>query len=233
MAQDPDPASAVPDAGEPESAWYLWPTRQARRIYDWTLAWATTKYAVPALAVLAFLEASFFPIPPDALLIPMCLAKRERSLVYAAICTAGSVTGAVLGYYIGMTLWHSLGVAEACPGFDGGAMAFSYVPGFTCDKFATVQEFYQGNAWLAIFGAAFSVIPFKIFTVSAGVFEVGLVTLLSASAVGRGMRFFLVAGLVRAFGEHIRSFIEKRFDLVVLVATVLLVAAIVALKALH
>lgn len=210
--------------------WYRWPTHQLRRLYAWTLSWANSRFAVPALALLAFVEASFFPIPPDVLLMAMCLGKPKRSLVYAAVCSAGSVSGAVLGWYIGVSLWASLGVPAECPEFGGGAWMFAYVPGFSCHKFETVQGLYHDNAWMALFTAAFTPIPFKIFTIAAGVFHVGLATLLAASAVGRSARFFLVAGLIWKFGPGVRRFIEKRFELLTLLFTALLVGGFVLVK---
>ncbi|MCZ7684844.1 MAG: VTT domain-containing protein, partial [Sandaracinaceae bacterium] len=131
-------------------------------------------------------RASFFPIPPDVLLMAMSLGKPKRAFYYAAVCTAGSVLGGLLGFYIGVSLWRTLGVYDGCPGFEGGAFLFQYVPGFTCEQFAKVQELYQANAWLALFTAAFTPIPYKVFTIAAGVFQVAVPTLIFASVVGRG-----------------------------------------------
>ena len=213
--------------------WYRWPAVQIRRLYDWTIHWAGSRFAAPALFLLAFVEASFFPIPPDVLLTAMCLGKPKRGLLYAAVCSVGSVSGAVLGWYIGMSLWSALGTSATCPEFEGGAWMFEHIPGFSCAQFSVVQELYRDNAWMALFTAAFTLIPFKVFTIAAGVFDVALGTLLFASAVGRSARFFLVAGLIYKFGPQVRSFIEKRLELVTLVFTVLLVGAFVALKLLH
>ncbi|MFK7985784.1 MAG: YqaA family protein [Sandaracinaceae bacterium] len=218
---------SVADAPQP---WYRWPGAQVRRLYDWTLSWAGSRYSAPALFLLAFVEASFFPIPPDVLLMPMCLGKPKRSLVYASICSVGSVSGAVLGWYIGVSLWASLGVATECPEFGGGAWLFEYLPGFSCHKFETVQGLYESNAWVALFTAAFTPIPFKIFTIAAGVFQISLVTLLAASAVGRSARFFLVAGLIYKFGPEVKRFIEKRFELLTIAFTVLLLGGFALFK---
>ncbi len=224
--------AAEADAPPADAAipWYRWPTTRLRRLYDWTLGWADTRYAVPALAVLAFLEASFFPIPPDVLLMAMSLGKPKRAFHYAAVCTAGSVLGGLLGFYIGVSLWRTLGVYDGCPGFEGGAFLFQYVPGFTCEQFAKVQELYQANAWLALFTAAFTPIPYKVFTIAAGVFQVAIPTLIFASVVGRGARFFLVSGLIFFFGPKVRTFIERRFELLTLVFTVLLVGGFVLVR---
>ncbi len=219
-----------PAADRTPIPWYRWPTTTLRRLYQWTLSWAETRYAVPALALLAFVEASFFPIPPDVLLMAMCLGKPKSALRYAAICTAGSVLGGLLGWTIGMSLWRTLGVSEACPEFHGGGVLFQYVPSFTCESFEHVQHLYQDNAWMALFTAAFTPIPYKVFTIAAGVFEVAIPTLITASVVGRGARFFMVAGLIYRFGPSVRTFIERRFELLTLVFTALLVGGFVLIK---
>jgi len=122
-SDEPPPAEPVP--------WYRKPARWLRALYDWTLSWAETRYGTPALFVLAFVEASFFPIPPDVLLMALALSRPRRSFLYGAVCTAGSVTGAILGWYIGFGLWSSLGVAEGCPEYGGGGWLFAHVPGFS------------------------------------------------------------------------------------------------------
>jgi len=222
MAEDAERAVPLP--------WYRWPAAQVRRLYDWTLSWAGSRYAVPALAILAFVEASFFPIPPDVLLMAMALGKPKRAFVYSAVCTLGSVAGALLGYFIGWSLWTGLGTFHECAQFEGGALFFEYVPGFSCEKFETVQVLYDENAPLYLFAAAFTPIPFKVFTIAAGVFQISLAVLLGASVVGRGARFFLVGGLIYFFGPRVREFIEKRFELLTLAFTVLLIGGFVAFK---
>lgn len=211
-------------------AWYRRPALWIRRIYDWTLSWAETKYGLPALFVLAFIEASFFPIPPDVLLMALALSKPKRAFAYAAVCTAGSVLGGLLGWYIGYGLWAGMGVAAECPEYAGGAWLFDHVPGFKCTVFAKVQELYADNAWMALFTAAFTPIPYKVFTIAAGVFQIALPTLVAASVVGRGARFFLVSGLIFAFGPRIKEFIEKRFEVLTIVFTILLVGGFVVIK---
>ncbi len=210
--------------------WYRWPTTRLRRLYDWTLSWADTRFAVPALFTLAFVEASFFPIPPDVLLMAMCLGKPKRALRYATVCTAGSVIGGLLGWTIGVQLWRTMGVFDGCPEFAGGGALFEYVPSFTCHNFDVVRQAYQSNAWMALFTAAFTPIPYKVFTIAAGVFQVAIPTLIGASAVGRGARFFLVAGMIYFFGPKVRTFIERRFELLTLVFTVLLIGGFVLIK---
>jgi len=210
--------------------WYRKPAQWLRRTYDWTLHWAQTPYGTPALFVLAFMEASFFPIPPDVLLMALALGKPKRAFVYSAVCTVGSVTGALLGWYIGFGLWASFGVPEACPEYGGGAWLFDHIPGFACDKFEKVAALYEDNAWMALFTAAFTPIPYKIFTIAAGVFQISIGTLVAASIVGRGARFFLVGGLIWKFGPPIKRFIERRFELMTLIFTVLLIGGFVLIK---
>ncbi len=220
------------DAGPPVTAtpWYRQPLSWLRRLYDWVLHWAETPYGTPALFVLAFVEASFFPIPPDVLLMALALSRPKRSLFYAGVCTAGSVSGALLGWTIGYGLWSSMGVYEACPELGGGAWLFEHVPGFACEKFAKVGALYDDNAWMTLFTAAFTPIPYKIFTVAAGVFQISLATLVAASIVGRGARFFLVGGLIWKFGPPIKEFIEKRFELMTILFTVLLIGGFLLVK---
>lgn len=210
--------------------WYRKPALWVRAMYDWTLHWAQTRYGTPALFLLAFMEASFFPIPPDVLLMALALGKPQRAFMYSAVCTVGSVTGALLGWYIGFGLWASMGVHDACPEYGGGAWIFDHIPGFACGKFETVARLYDDNAWMALFTAAFTPIPYKIFTIAAGVFQISIGTLLAASVVGRGARFFLVGGLIWKFGPPIKRFIEKRFELMTLIFTLLLVGGFLLIK---
>jgi membrane protein YqaA with SNARE-associated domain len=210
--------------------WYRRPVAWVRRLYHWTLAWAESRYGTPALGTLAFIEASFFPIPPDVLLIALCLSKPQRAFFYAAVCTVGSVAGGLFGWFIGRAIWASLGVFAECPEYAGGAFFFEHVPSFDCSTFGKVQDLYADNAWLALFSAAFTPIPYKIFTIAAGVFQVGLPVLIGASVIGRGARFFLVAGLIHKFGAPVKEFIEKRFEVLTLVFTALLIGGFLAVK---
>ncbi len=210
--------------------WLGAPMRWVRRLYDWTLHWAETPYGVPALFVVAFAEASFFPIPPDVILLALTLGTPRRAPRFVAVCTAGSVLGAVLGWWLGLGLWASMGVSAACPQFEGGGWLFDNVPGFHCGAFETVQRLYRDNAVMALFTAAFTPIPFKVFTVAAGVFGIPLATLVGASLAGRFARFALIGGLIYFFGARVRDFIERRFELLTVAFTVLLVGGFVAIK---
>lgn len=204
-----------PDSGAiaPPAAPRSWsPPALLRRLYDWTLHWAETRWGPVALGLLAFTESSFFPIPPDPLLMALALGQPRKSWRFASLCTAGSVVGGVAGYFIGLYLWGTV-----------DQFFFRYVPGFTEKNFLYVQARYQENAFLAIFAAAFTPIPYKVFTVASGVFQTGLAVLVSASVLGRGMRFFLVAGLLRWIGEPAKRFIDRYFNLLTIAFLVLLV----------
>lgn len=183
-----------------------------RSLYDWVIGWAQTPYGVIALFLLAFAEASFFPIPPDVLLIALCVGERTRSFWFALVCTAGSVAGGIFGYLIGWGLWASV-----------DQLFFNYVPGFTEEVFAAVQGYYDTYNFWIVFVAAFTPIPYKVITIAAGVFGINFVMFLIASTVGRAARMFLVAGLLYAFGEPIRAFIDRYFNLL----TILLIAGII------
>lgn len=192
-----------------------------RRLYDWVLSWADTPYGTPALAVLAFAEASFFPIPPDVLQMALSVSKPKRSFYYATVATIFSVLGAFLGYYIGFALWESMGeTLMAC------------VPGLDQELIDKVRVRYNENAFLAIAGAAFTPIPYKIFTIAAGLSNVSLWILLIASIIGRGARFYLMAGLVRMFGPGVKELIERYFGIATLLMFVLLVGGFLVVKVL-
>lgn len=190
-----------------------------RRLYDWVLSLADTPYAVPALFFLAMAESSFFPLPPDILLLALCIARPKRAFVFAAWCLAGSVIGGVIGYYLGLGLW--------------GVLQDKVIPTiFSQEKFDTVLDWYQEYGVLMVFVAAFSPVPYKVFTIAAGVFQLPLLPFIGASLIGRGARFFLVALVVRKMGDRAREFIDANFNRLTLVFTVLLVGAFVLLKVL-
>ncbi len=192
-----------------------------RRMYDWVLSWADTRWGTPALFAISFAESSFFPIPPDVLQLALSVSRPRWSYFYAAVNTVASVLGAILGWYIGYALWTSL-----------GDWFMSWIPGLDQELVDYVGNAYQANAFWAIFTAAFTPIPYKVFTISAGIFSshVSLSTLLVASVLGRGARFFLVATLVWFFGPGIRSFVEKRLELVTIVLGAAVLLGFVAVK---
>lgn len=191
-----------------------------RRAYDWTLHWADTKWGATALFVLAFAESSFFPIPPDVLLIACCLGLPLRSkkvFKFALICTAGSILGAIAGYGIGMYAWD--------------AAQSWFIPSiFSQEAFDNVGVMYEQYNFWVVFTAGFTPIPYKLITITAGVFDIQFVMFLIASIVARGARFFLIAWLIMQFGPSIKSFIDKYFNLLALAFTVLLVGGFVLLK---
>jgi membrane protein YqaA with SNARE-associated domain len=190
-----------------------------RRLYDWVLHWAHTRYGTPALSLLATAESSFFPIPPDPLLMALAMSRPERSLWYAFVCAASSAVGGAIGYFIGWQLWAAV-----------SDFFFSHVPGFTQEVFNLVATKYNENAFLAVFSAAFTPIPYKVFTIAGGVFQINFLEFMLASLVGRAMRFFLVAGLIWKFGARIKATIDKYFDWMALGFTVLLILGFVVIK---
>jgi len=207
-----------------------------RRLYNWVLHWAETPYGAVALFLLAFAESSFFPIPPDVLLIALTLSMPKKHLRYALICTVGSVLGGLAGYGIGLGLWEALGAPtdpaslSAVPPITGGAALFRYIPGFTPEVFLKVRAFYADNAALTVFTAAFTPIPYKVITIAAGVCRINVVSFIVFSAIGRAMRFFLVAALLRLFGPPVRRLIEKYFDLLSLLFVILLIGGFLVIR---
>jgi len=190
-----------------------------RRLYDWVLSWADTRFGTPALFVLAFLESSFFPIPPDVLQIALSAGKPKRAFWYATVNMVGSVLGAFLGFFIGYVLW------TKTPGLQ--YFFFNYIPGFTEAVFNRVGELYQDNAFVAIFMAAFTPIPYKVFTVAAGVFNISLAALLFGSIIGRGGRFYLIGAIMYFFGPTVVTWIDRYFNLLTIVFAILLVGGFV------
>ncbi|MFQ5537502.1 MAG: YqaA family protein [Gemmatimonadota bacterium] len=190
-----------------------------RRLYDWVLHWAHTPYGMPALALLALAESSFFPIPPDPLLVALCLGRPKRSLRFAAMAAAASVVGGLIGYGIGAGAWHLV-----------QDWFYAYVPGVTPEAFERVRVLYDDFDFWAIFLAGLTPIPYKVFTLSAGVFSINLGVFVVASALSRGLRFFLVAGLIYRFGPPIARFIDRYFDLLATLFAILLVAGFVLIR---
>lgn len=191
-----------------------------RRFYNWVLHWAYTPYAQPALGTMSFAESSFFPIPPDVLLIPMCLGDRKRALRFALLCSITSVLGGILGYFLGKWFWN-MGLDQIC---------FDWIPGFSEDKYEQIKGWYENYSFWIVFIAGFSPIPYKIFTITGGVFAINFPMFVIASAVSRSARFFLVAGLLYVWGEPIRKFIDERLGLVSVVFCALLVGGFYLIK---
>ena len=188
-----------------------------RKLYDWVLHWVETPYGTWALLLLAFCESSFFPIPPDILLIALAIAVPRKAMTYAWVCSVGSVLGGCFGYLIGWQFMNSLG--SRIIGFYGLAA-----------KYETIETLYRTyDAW-AIGIAGFTPIPYKVFTISAGAFQINFAVFVMASLVSRSARFFLVGGLIYLFGPKIQPFIERYFNILAVAFTILLIAGFVLIN---
>ena len=197
-----------------------------RNLYDWVLHWAETPYGPIALFAIAFAEASFFPIPPDPLLIALVLGARKKAFRFAMICTLASVSGAVLGYAIGYFAWW---------GVDGNFSPLANfflnnIPGFSVKNFLKVQELYQNWDFWVVFTAGFTPLPYKVFTISGGAFVINFPMFILASVISRAGRFYLVAFLIWKFGPKIKGFIDKYFNWLAIAFTVLLISSFVLIK---
>lgn len=209
----PPPAPAPAPAPVPTPAGEGSKRGPMRRLYDWVLALSRRPTAERALGVLSFAESMIFPIPPDVMLVPMCVAEPRKALRFATICSITSVLGGMAGYALGMFFWDALG-----PWF------FANIHGFTPERFETIGGWFERwNFWI-VFAAGFSPIPYKIFTVSAGVFSITFPMFVLASAISRSARFFLVAALLRKYGPDAQAMIEKHFNLFAIAFVVLLFA---------
>ncbi len=190
-----------------------------RGIYDWVIHWANTPHARAALLLIAFAESSFFPLPPDILLIAMGVGAPSRALGFSLICLIGSVTGGMFGYVIGMGLWVVI-----------SGWFYTYIPGFTPEVFQKVSVLYSDNAFWAVFAAGFSPIPYKVFTIAAGATQINFLTFVVASILSRGLRFFLIGGSLKMFGPSVKQILEKYFDLFSILFLVLLIGGFVLVK---
>jgi membrane protein YqaA with SNARE-associated domain len=188
-----------------------------RRLYDWVIGLAGHRHAVPALAVISFAESSFFPIPPDVMLIPMIVANRARAWLIATVCTISSVVGGIAGYAIGFFLWDSIG--RRLVDFYG----YSH-------QFDTFQGWYNDYGLLIVFIAGITPLPYKVFTIASGVTGLPLATFVAGSVVSRGIRFFAEAALLWWIGEPIRAFVEKNLQWVTVAFVVFLLGGLAVLK---
>lgn len=190
-----------------------------RRLYLWVLSWAETRYGPAALGVLSFAESSFFPIPPDPLLMALSLGAPKRALRYALICSLASVAGGIFGYFIGWGLWALV-----------SDLFFQYVPGVTPEAFESVRALYERWDFWAIFVAGFTPVPYKVFTIASGVFKISFPVFIVASLISRSARFFLVAGMIYFFGPGIQGFIDRHFDRLIWLFLALLVGGFLAIE---
>ncbi len=208
-----NPSSTPTSASVPEQPWW----RIHRRIYDWVLSWAETPHGATALFLLAFAESSVFPIPPDVLLIALVLGAPGRWWKLGALTTLGSVLGGAAGYLIGMFLMESVGMR---------IIDFYHAQAY----FEQVRAWYlQYDFWI-VFVAAFTPIPYKVFTIASGAFEMNLLGFCAVSLVGRGARFFLVAGLLRVAGPTMKRYIDKYFDLLAVAFVLLLLGGFALIR---
>lgn len=188
-----------------------------KQLYDWVLHWAETPYAVPALFLLAFAESSFFPVPPDVLLITLAISIPSKSMRFAAICAVGSVLGGMVGYGIGHYGYEAVGkpIVEF---YHGQAIM------------DIIKMQYDQHGFIGILIAAITPIPYKVFTIASGVFEFDFMLFVLASVIGRSTRFFVVAGLIWKFGPSIKVFIDKYFNLLSYAFIILLVGGFLVIK---
>ncbi|MFC2074779.1 YqaA family protein [Bdellovibrionota bacterium] len=191
--------------------------RWLRILYEWVLKWAYTRHAESALILVAFVESSFFPVPPDVLLVAMGLSKPKKGIRWGVLCTIFSVLGGALGYVIGLKLMQVIGypILEM----------YDYTA-----SFEKVQAIFQEWDVWAIFVAGLTPIPYKVFTIAAGACEINFWSFILASIVGRGLRFITIGILIRIYGPRVRDFIDKYFNFVVILFAILLIGGFVVVK---
>ena len=198
-----------------------------RKLYDWVLGWAEKPSAHYALFILALAESSFFPVPPDILLIPLVLGARKKWFRLALIVTVGSALGGAFGYLIGHLLWWKGGY----PHYSSVAhFFFNSIPGFSETVFESMKVKYDLYGFWIVFTAGFTPIPYKIFTISSGAFDLNFTTFMIASLISRSARFFLVSFLIFRFGEPIKKFIDKYFNWLALLFAFLLIMGFLLIK---
>ena len=188
-----------------------------RNLYNWTLDKASHKKASWFLVLISFAESSFFPIPPDILLIPMILTKRLKAWFYALICTLSSVAGGLAGYAIGIFFYATIG------------SAIVEIYGLS-DSFNLFEDYYnQYGIWIVL-GGGFTPFPFKFITIASGVFNLDIFLFVIVAIIARGLRFYLIATLLFIFGNAIKNLIDKYFNLLVSLFFILLIGSILIIK---
>jgi len=188
-----------------------------RSLYNWTLKKAEHKYSSWILSIVSFSESSFFPIPPDVLLIPMIIAKRTKAWTYALICTLSSVLGGIAGYAIGFFLFNSIGIL---------IIEFYHLS----NSFNSFENYYKEYGILIVLGAGFTPFPFKFITIASGVFSLNIFLFILTALVARGLRFYLLASLLFIFGEKIKILIDKYFNILAVLFFIILVGSFMIIK---
>ena len=210
------------------------PLEWTRKMYDWVLGWGDSRYALPALFLLALAEASFFPIPPDALLIALCMGAYRKWYRFATICSVGSILGGVLGYLIGHYAFELVGgkmleLTASLAGTDATELLTQARYWFNEKEVMGMQV----GPW-AVGIAGFTPIPYKVFTIASGFFEMNFIPFLVASTISRSLRFFVVGGLIgllyKRYGDRIKLFIDKYFNLLAVAFVILLILGFVSIK---
>ena len=189
-----------------------------RKLYDWTLEKSKDPKAPWFLAIISFVESSFFPIPPDIILIPMIIAKRAKAWFFAFICTISSVLGGVSGYLIGYFFYLTIGefIIEL----------YSYQ-----NEYSDFKSKYEGEIWLwFVFFAGLTPFPFKIITIASGALKINMISFVAIALVSRGLRFYLVATLLKFFGNYIKEYIDKYFNILTFVFFILLIGGFIFFK---
>lgn len=188
-----------------------------KKLYNWMLSWSDSKWGWVVLFFIALFEASWFPLPPDILLIALCIGATAKSFRFAAICLAGSVAGATLAYMLGHFAWYT------SAGEPTAFAQFFYDHIFSEATFVKVSHMYAEWDFAAVFTAGFTPLPFKIFTIAAGMCKINFVMFIIAAAIARAMRFFLIAWLIWKYGAPIKNFIDKYLNLLATLLAVLLI----------
>lgn len=188
-----------------------------KKLYNWMLSWSDSKWGWVALFFIALFEASWFPMPPDILLIALCIGATAKSFRFAAICLAGSVIGGILAYMLGHFAWYT------SAGEPTAFAQFFYDHIFSEATFAKVSQMYAEWDFVAVFTAGFTPLPFKIFTIAAGMCKINFVMFVIAATIARAMRFFLIAWLIWKYGAPIKTFIDKYLNLLATLLAVLLI----------
>jgi membrane protein YqaA with SNARE-associated domain len=184
--------------------------RMFKRLYDWTLSLAESRHSTLALAGIAFAESSFFPLPPDLILLPMSLAKPQKAWFYAAVCTVASVVGGILGYAIGALLYDTLGAWII--------QLYGYGP-----RIESLRAFYAQWGWAFILVKGLTPIPFKLVTIVSGLLGYNLPLFVLLAAITRGARFFLLAAAMNRYGDYFRVWLDKHFAWFVVILLAIIV----------